>query len=166
MEINFDENIDVECLCSNHGSWHKSCHLKFSVSKVKKAQKRADRKRKNKEEVPAPTYTERQATHQANAQCLFCKEGDDRDKLRCFSVLETDKSIRQMALKLQDLYEFLFRRWMLSGPELSRVVQQFEDQFLSGPDPDNPKNYENCEAGRAAQKTFHHQVKNLCEVVR
>jgi hypothetical protein len=55
---------------------------------------------------------------------------------------------------------------MLSGPELSRVIQQFEDRFLSGPDPGNPKNSENHEAGRAAQKTFHRQVKNLCEVVR
>ena len=84
MEINCDENVDVECLCSNHGPWHKSCHLKFSVLKVKKAQEHTERKDK----VPAPTYTKRQATHQANAQCLFCKEGDDRDKLCCFSVLE------------------------------------------------------------------------------
>jgi hypothetical protein len=128
MEINFGENIDVECLCSNHGSWHKSCHLKFSVSKVKKAQERADRKRKNKEEVPAPTYTKRQATHQANAQCLFCKEGDDRDKLRCFSVLETDKSIRQMALKLQ-YFELLGR---MSEGDLIAIEAKYHLKCLMG----------------------------------
>lgn len=55
---------------------------------------------------------------------------------------------------------------MLSGPELSRIIEQFEDQFLSSPEPDNPKNSQNHEAGRAAQKTFHAQVNNLCEVVR
>ena len=55
---------------------------------------------------------------------------------------------------------------MLSGPELSRIIHQFKDQFLSGRDPDNPKNFQNHEAGRAAQKTFHWQVKNLCDVVR
>ena len=54
---------------------------------------------------------------------------------------------------------------MLSGPELSRIIHQFKDQFLSGRDPDNPKNFQNHEAGRAAQKTFHWQVKNLCDVV-
>jgi len=55
---------------------------------------------------------------------------------------------------------------MLSGPELSRIIHQFEDQFLSVQDPDNPRNVQNHEAGRAAQKTFHRQVKNLCDVVR
>jgi hypothetical protein len=55
---------------------------------------------------------------------------------------------------------------MLSGPELSRMIHQFEDQFLPSQDPDNPKNFQNHEAGKAAQKTFHRQVKSLCEVIR
>lgn len=55
---------------------------------------------------------------------------------------------------------------MLSGPELSRIIHHFEDQFLASQDPDNPKNFQNHEAGRAAQKTFHRQVKNLCDVLR
>ena len=55
---------------------------------------------------------------------------------------------------------------MLSGPELSRIIHQFEDHFLSSLDADNPKNFQNHEAGRAAQKTFHRQVKTLCDVVR
>lgn len=38
--------------------------------------------------------------------------------------------------------------------------------MLSGPEPDNLKNFQNHEAGRAAQKTFHRQVKNLCDVLR
>lgn len=55
---------------------------------------------------------------------------------------------------------------MLSGPELSRMIKEFEDQFLSSNDPDNPKNYQNHETGRAAQVTFHRQVNNLCDVIR
>ena len=55
---------------------------------------------------------------------------------------------------------------MLSGPELSRIIHQFEDHFLSRLDADNPKNFLNHEAGRAVQKTFHQQVKTLCDVVR
>ena len=30
MEINLGENIDVECLCSNHGSWHISPLIRSS----------------------------------------------------------------------------------------------------------------------------------------
>ena len=62
--------------------------------------------------------------------------------------------------------DFFYRRWMLSGPELSRIIHHFEDQFLASQDPDNPKNFQNHEAGQAAQKTFHRQVKNLCDVLR
>ena len=35
-ELKFGDNVDVDCLCLNQGSWHKSCHLKFSLSKPKK----------------------------------------------------------------------------------------------------------------------------------
>ncbi len=55
---------------------------------------------------------------------------------------------------------------MLSGPEFSRMIRQFEDQFLPSKNPDNPKNFQNHEAGKAAQKTFHRQEKSLCEVIR
>ena len=55
---------------------------------------------------------------------------------------------------------------MLSGSELSRIIHEFKEQFLSGQDPDNPKNFQNHEAGGAAQKTaFQGQVRNLCDVV-
>lgn len=58
------------------------------------------------------------------------------------------------------------RRWMLSGTELSRIILQFEEQFLTSQDPDDPKNVQNHESGRAAQKTFQREVNNLCVVVR
>ena len=54
-----------------------------------------------------------------------------------------------------------FRRWMLSGPELVRLLQQFEDDYLLDNDPDNPKNFRNHEQGLAAQKTFQKQVHSL-----
>ncbi|KAK3733417.1 hypothetical protein QZH41_012174, partial [Actinostola sp. cb2023] len=60
-----------------------------------------------------------------------------------------------------------FRRWMLSGPELARLLQQFEDQYLlSDNDPENPRNLSNHETGKAAQVTFQRQVNNLSDVVR
>ena len=47
-----------------------------------------------------------------------------------------------------------FRRWMLSGPELSRLRKQFESQYFSDNDPDNPQNFLNHEQGLSTQKTF------------
>ena len=55
---------------------------------------------------------------------------------------------------------------MLSGPELSRIITQFEEQFLTSQDPENPKNFQNHECGKATQKSFHRQVNDVCDVVR
>lgn len=55
---------------------------------------------------------------------------------------------------------------MLSVPELSKIILQFEDQFLTTQDPDNPKNFQNHESGKAAQKSFHCPVNNLFDVIR
>ena len=44
VELKFGDDVDVDCVCHNHGSWRKSCHLKFGLSKLKKAQDRAGRK--------------------------------------------------------------------------------------------------------------------------
>ena len=54
-----------------------------------------------------------------------------------------------------------FRRWMLSGPELARLQRQFEDEYLSDNDPDNPRNFQNHEQGLTTQKTFQKQVNSL-----
>ena len=54
-----------------------------------------------------------------------------------------------------------FSRWMLSGPELARLQKQFEEQYLSGVDPEHPRNLQNHEQGITAQKTFQKQVNSL-----
>ena len=59
-----------------------------------------------------------------------------------------------------------FRRWMLSGPELSRLQKQFEEEYLADVDPENPMNFQNHEQGPAAQKTFQGQVRNLGNIFR
>ena len=112
IELKFGNDVDVECLYLNHGCWHKSCHLKFSHSKLKKAQERADRKRSedsraDEEERPTAKCRKRQSVSEERLKCIFCKGGDS-DKLHCFSVMETDKSIRRMALELKD-FELLGR---------------------------------------------------------
>lgn len=58
------------------------------------------------------------------------------------------------------------RRWMLSGPENARIVQQFDSSFLNDNDPEHPKNYQNHEAGKAQQKTFQAQVNRLVRTIK
>ncbi|CAB3996630.1 Hypothetical predicted protein [Paramuricea clavata] len=58
-----------------------------------------------------------------------------------------------------------FRRWMLSGPETTRLLHQFEEQYL-GPDSEEFQDRLNHEMGLSAQKTFKKQVNNLVDVIR
>lgn len=46
------------------------------------------------------------------------------------------------------------KRWMLSGPELTRLQNQFEAEYLPVDDPDDPKYFQNHRNGYAAQKSF------------
>ena len=52
-----------------------------------------------------------------------------------------------------------FRRWMLSGPELARLQKQFDKEYMSGVDPEHPRNFHNHEQGLATQKTFQSRLK-------
>lgn len=55
---------------------------------------------------------------------------------------------------------------MLSGPEAARLVSQFEEEYLTENDPDHPRNFQNHEAGKAAQQNFQRQVASLTDVIR
>ena len=55
---------------------------------------------------------------------------------------------------------------MLSGPELSRLRKQFESEYFSDNDPDNPQNFLNHEQGLSTQKTFQRQVTSLSSIIR
>ena len=60
-----------------------------------------------------------------------------------------------------------FRRWMLSGPEMARLLKQFEEECLPDYDIENPDNFLHHEQGLASQKkTFQRQVDGLCDTIR
>ena len=60
-----------------------------------------------------------------------------------------------------------FRRWMLSGPELSRLSRQFEEEYLPDADPDNSMNFRNHEQGLAAKtRSYQKQVNSLFETFK
>ena len=59
----------------------------------------------------------------------------------------------------------VLRRWLLSRPELTRILNQFEVSYLHDRDPENPNNFQNHEQGLSTQKTFQKQANNLCEPI-
>ena len=61
---------------------------------------------------------------------------------------------------------FFYRRWILSGPELARLMKQFESQYVPDEDPENPHNFQNHEQGLITQKTFQRQVSTLADTFR
>ena len=54
-----------------------------------------------------------------------------------------------------------FKRWMLSGPELARLQNQFETEYLPATDLDDLKYFQKHQSGYTAQKSFHKQVNSL-----
>lgn len=58
-----------------------------------------------------------------------------------------------------------FRRWMLSGPELARLVKEFEEEYLED-DSEDPKSFQHHEQGLSTQRTFQRHVTSLTETIR
>ena len=128
-DLKFTGNeVDVECLRVHNASWHKSCHLKFSSSKLRKVQERVNRKRRvdTIKEQEVPTSRKRKyGSHEAN-RCIFCEGGAEGDKLHCFATMETDTSVRRMALQLED-FELLGR---ISGGDLVAIDARYHLKCL------------------------------------
>ena len=75
--------------------------------------------------------------------------------------LGLEKSIHKTRLKLQILDHFLFRRWMVAGPEQARILTEFESQFLESEE----HNSQQHEQGHSTQQLFKKQVNSLAEVI-
>ena len=50
-----------------------------------------------------------------------------------------------------------FRKWMVAGPEQARIIQEFEDTYMTADTNDE---------GQSAQKSFRDQVSSLVDVIR
>ena len=56
------------------------------------------------------------------------------------------------------------KRWMVTGPELARILKEFDDQYhISGDDDDDVHLHH--QEGHSAQISFQNQVKNLIKVI-
>ena len=59
-----------------------------------------------------------------------------------------------------------FRRWMLSGPELGRLVTEFEEEYLNTEELDSDACFQHHEHGLSSQKLFHIQVSSLTKIMK
>ena len=59
-----------------------------------------------------------------------------------------------------------FRRWMLAGSEIARLITQFEEENFSNDDAQIPSNFRNHEQGLSTQITFQKQVNSFSETIR
>ncbi|XP_061894509.1 uncharacterized protein LOC133644183 [Entelurus aequoreus] len=55
-----------------------------------------------------------------------------------------------------------FRRWMLTGPEMARLIKEFEEEYLQ----DDKESFQHHEQGLGTQKTFQRQVNSLSDTIR
>lgn len=92
------ENETATSFTAHSASWHKSCHLKYTNSKLKKATKR---KSCMDEVEPERRTSKWQAIDNTNV-CLFCLSGTEKSDLHQILTFDTDKNIRTMISELQD----------------------------------------------------------------
>ena len=57
------------------------------------------------------------------------------------------------------------RRWMISGPEIARIVHDFEESLHTDPGQVSPKDIPHHEQKRAVQNAFSKSVKGLALVI-
>ncbi len=56
-----------------------------------------------------------------------------------------------------------FRRWMLSGPEMARLLNQFEEEYLPDDETEISNSFQHHKQGLSTQKTFQRQITSLSE---
>ena len=96
--LKFSNDITTEELVQNQAAWHKSCYVKFSSEKLKRAsQMQAKEDSVGSSISGVKSYQCRSIDKMA---CLFCQQDDGH--LHEFRTLEADQNIRQMAVDLED----------------------------------------------------------------
>ena len=96
-------DIDADNLFEEEASWHKSCHLLFSTSKLNKARERLSRKPNNEQFLPyddeAPACKTRRLSSYRKDDCILCGQGGHLHEVSTFA---TDEKLRRMITELQD----------------------------------------------------------------
>lgn len=121
--LNFGEEITVGDLIQNRGAWHKSCYIKFSKEKLKRAIKKRDRDDATESSSSGKKRLRRQSMDKK--ACLFCLREDGH--LHEFRTLGANDSIKQMAMELQET-ELMAR---MEGGDLIALEAKYHLQCLT-----------------------------------
>jgi hypothetical protein len=92
------EEENVEIFVRNRASWHKTCYVKFSNTKLERA---VARKRKETESNKNNESTRVKRKKAIKSVCILC--GKEGEVLHEVATFEVDQKVRMMATELEDL---------------------------------------------------------------
>ena len=75
---------------------------------------------------------------------------------------EQENKIVKVQVALLDSWKTL----LLSGPEMARMLKEFEEEYFTEDDMENPKIFQHHEQGLSSQKSFQKQVNALSATIR
>ena len=99
VPLKFGKEIDVGQLVTHKAKWHKSCHLKFSESKLGRARKQ-EHDDSIGDDRPLQKLPRLQRQPLDKNKCIFCTK--ETGRLHEFRTLDADSNVRTMARDLQD----------------------------------------------------------------
>ena len=94
VNLEFGPEVTAELFAESRESWHKSCHLEFSNSKLERV-----RNKRKSDVYQDETSTRVKRQFLSKAVCLLCGENGDPHEVM---TLEVNKKVRKMATDLQD----------------------------------------------------------------
>ena len=105
MKIQVAIDVTSKELTENKAKWHKSCHLKFNLSKLCRTQAQQQCHNQGVKRQLEASNEQRKSKRQASGvqnqhACIFCKNG--AGKLHQCSTMGLDQELRKMATELQD----------------------------------------------------------------
>ena len=128
VELKFNtDTTTTDDLIKNNAKWHQSCHLKFSSSKLKKAQKRKSPPSDGYENPHLKSNKRHKVVESDENRCLFCGEGNKLGVLHGFSTIEADSNLCRIFTDLQDL-KLLAK---ISGGDLIAIEGKYHMKCLT-----------------------------------
>ncbi len=126
VSVDFKGEGNAEVFMKHRAKWHKSCHLKFALSKLARVKQQLGKKRSLGASDEGTRKSKRTSVGiQDQASCIFCSVASG--KLHNCTTLTLDHDLRQMATDLQDT-RLLAR---ISGGDLVAIEAKYHFNCLS-----------------------------------
>ena len=125
----------------NSAKYHQSCRLMFNNSKLQRAQKRALSASDLQDESADTRKIPRRRISPSRSECFLCEKTGQTSELRHAMTQQLNDRVNECALTLSDGKLLAkgdggaigvtedpsaLRRWMVAGPEVSRLVADYE----------------------------------------